>query len=170
VAGHHHLSWLVGTTASLGMLIAIGVWWIYFDFLSQHIPITKRATAYGWIYLHVPVTIGIVAAGAAVLNVVEHAGQPLTTEVRWVLVGAIAIALTSIALLMRTIQIPKEHQQIYRRGFIVTLVPGCIILLLGFSGLHTIPLLVVLNLLLLTPVIYGVVVWIKVSGAREIPM
>jgi low temperature requirement protein LtrA len=31
VAGHHHLNWLVGVTAGLGMLIAIGMWWIYFD-------------------------------------------------------------------------------------------------------------------------------------------
>jgi low temperature requirement protein LtrA len=26
VAGHHHLSWLVGATAGLGMLVAIGLW------------------------------------------------------------------------------------------------------------------------------------------------
>jgi hypothetical protein len=38
----------------------------------------------------------------------------------------------------------------------------------GFSGLNTIPLLMVLILLLLTPVIYGVIVWIRVLGAEEI--
>lgn len=37
--------------------------------------------------LHVPLTVGIVMTGAAVLNVVEHAGEPLTPEVRWLLVG-----------------------------------------------------------------------------------
>jgi low temperature requirement protein LtrA len=168
VAGHHQLSWLVGVTAALGMLIAIGIWWIYFDFLSEHLPITRRAKTFAWMYLHLPMTIGIVAVGAAVLNVVEHAGQPLTTEVRWLLVSAIAIALISIALLMRTISIPEEHQRIYHWGVIATLVSGVIILLLGFSGLSTIPLLSVLILLLLTPVIYGVAVWIKVVSAREL--
>ena len=34
ITGHHHLNWLVGATAALGMLIAIGIWWVYFDFLS----------------------------------------------------------------------------------------------------------------------------------------
>jgi low temperature requirement protein LtrA len=168
LAGHHHLSWLVCVTAALGMLIAIGIWWVYFDFVSQRMPITRRAQTYGWMYLHLPMTIGIVAVGAAVLNVVEHAGQPLTTEVRWLLVGAIAIALISIALLMRTIQIPEQHQRIYRWGCIATIVSGVIILLLGFSGLSTIPLLSVLILLLLTPVIYGVAVWIKVVSSRGI--
>jgi low temperature requirement protein LtrA len=168
VAGQHHLSWLVGATAALGMLIAIGVWWVYFDFVSQHRPIDMPSKTFGWMYLHLPMTIGIVATGAAVLNVVEHAGEPLTTAVRWLLVGAIAVALISVALLMRSIQISEEYGQIYRRGGVVTLASGFVILLLGFSGLNTISLLVVLILLLLTPVLYGVMVWIKLLGAGEI--
>ena len=38
VAGHHHLNPAVGTTAGLGMLIAIGLWWVYFDSVSHHLP------------------------------------------------------------------------------------------------------------------------------------
>jgi low temperature requirement protein LtrA len=38
VSEHHHLSWLVGGTAALGTLIAIGLWWVYFDFVSHHLP------------------------------------------------------------------------------------------------------------------------------------
>jgi low temperature requirement protein LtrA len=167
VAGHHHLSWLVGGTAALGMLIAIGLWWVYFDFVSHHKPMTGPAATFGWMYLHLSMTTGIVATGAAVLNVVEHAGESLPPEVRWLLVGAIAVALISTAVLMRSIQIPAEHRQIYRRGGIVTFISGVIILLLGFSGLNTIPLLVLLILLLLTPVIYGVTVWIRVLGQEE---
>lgn len=170
LAGHHHLTWLVGITAALGMLIAIGLWWVYFDFVSQHMPIDTPSKTLGWMYLHVPMTIGIAATGAAVLNVVEHAGEPLSLEVRWLLVGAIGLALISIALLMRSIQIPKEYQQLYRWGGIVTLVLGIIILLLGFSGLEIIPLLVLLILLLLTPVIYGVTVWVKLLVAEDIPI
>jgi hypothetical protein len=94
-------------------------------------------------------TMGIAATGAVVLNVVEHAGEPLTSEVRWLLVGAIALALVCIAILMRTIQIPAEHYRMYRTGGIVTFISGLIILLLGFSGLSAIPLLIVLNLLML---------------------
>src|SRR4030095_14042487 len=41
VAQHPHLSWLAGGTAFLGMLIAIGLWWVYFDFVSGRPPIRR---------------------------------------------------------------------------------------------------------------------------------
>jgi low temperature requirement protein LtrA len=168
VAGHHHLTWGVGITAALGMLIAIGIWWVYFDFVSHHKPIDKVTKTITWLNLHLPMTIGIAAAGAAVFNVVEHAGEPLPPEVRWLLVGAVGLALISIAVLMRSIQIPDEHFPLYRGGGIVTLISGVLILLLGLSGLSTMPLLVVVIVLLLTPVLYGVVVWVRLLGGEEI--
>jgi low temperature requirement protein LtrA len=170
VAGHHHLSWLVGGTAALGMLIAIGMWWIYFDFVSHHAPVAGQGTIARWLYLHLPMTMGIAATGAAVLNVVEHAGEPLTTEVRWLLVGAIALALVCIAILMRTIQIPPEYYRAYRTGGIVTFTSGLVILLLGFSSLSTIPLLIVLIIVMLAPVFYGLKVWIQMLGGEEITL
>jgi low temperature requirement protein LtrA len=108
VSEHHHLSWLVGGTAALGTLIAIGLWWIYFDFVSHHPPHSNLAMLSAWYYAHLPLTMGIAAVGAAVLNVVEHVGEHLPAEVRWLLVGA--VALISVALLMRVIQTPKEYQ------------------------------------------------------------
>ena len=50
---------------------------------------------------------------------------------------------------------------------IVTFILGVVTLLLGFSDLDTIPLLVVI-LLLLTPVLYGLIVWLTVPGEEEI--
>jgi low temperature requirement protein LtrA len=116
VAGYHHLSWLVGGTAALGMLIAIGLWWVYFDSVSHHMPQPGRLTVSGWMYLHLPMTMGIAAVGAAVVNVVEHTGEPLPAEVRWLLVGAIAVVLMSIALLVRTIQASEEVRAVNRSG------------------------------------------------------
>jgi low temperature requirement protein LtrA len=168
VAGHHHLTWTVGVIAALGMLIAIGLWWLYFDFISQHTPKSGRSKVVTWMYLHLFMTMGIVATGAATLNVVEHAGEHLPAEVRWLLVGAISLTLATIALLMRIIQIPDEHFRVYRTAGIVTFVSSIIILLLGFSGLTAIPLLIILILLMLAPVFYGLKVWIQMLGAEEI--
>ncbi len=164
----HNLNWLVGGTAVLGMLIAIGVWWLYFDFVSHRLPAPKRATTFGRLYLHLPMTAGIAAAGAGVLNVIAHTGEYLPIGVRWLLVGSIAVSLISIAFMMRTIQISKEHQRIYRVGGMATLLSGIIILLLGFSSLGTIPLLIIMILLMLTPVFYGVKALIRIPGAGEI--
>jgi len=168
VSAHHQLSWVVGITAVLGMLIAIGLWWLYFDAISQHQPIDTLSKTMGWMYLHLPMTAGIVATGAAVFNVVEEVGEPLEPETRWLLVGAVAVALISNAVLMRSIQIPEVYFQLYRRSGIVTFISGVIILLLGLTNLNTIPLMVIVIILMLAPVLYGIVVWVNLRGAEEI--
>jgi low temperature requirement protein LtrA len=135
VAGHHHLSPLVGATAALGMLVAIGLWWVYFDLVSHHLPRPDRITVSGWMYLHLPMTMGIAAVGAAILNVVEHAGKPLPAEVRWLLVGATAVVLVSVALLARTIQVSEENRLVHRAAGRALLLSSLIIVLLGFANL-----------------------------------
>jgi low temperature requirement protein LtrA len=170
VGEHHHLSWMVGITAVLGILIAIGLWWLYFDAISQHLPINTQSKTLGWMYLHLPMTAGIVATGASVFNVVEEAGEPLAPEIRWLLVGAIALALISNAVLMRSIQIPEVYFQLYRRSGIATFTSGVIVLLLGFSSLDTIPLLIIVIIFMLAPVIFGIAVWVNLRRAEEIPI
>lgn len=168
VAGHHHLSWAVGVTAALGMVIAIGLWWVYFDFISHRLPLPGITNAGRWIYLHLPMTLGITAVGATVFNLVEHTGEPLSDSVRWLLSGSMTLALVCIAILMRSILVREDLFPYYRRGGMVTLVSAFLILFLGLTGLKTIPLLVATVMLLLIPVIYGVVVWIKAFGGQEI--
>ena len=168
VADHEHLDWAIGAIAALGMLIAIGLWWLYFDFVSQRHPTPGRTLA--WIYLHLPTTMGIAASGAATLNVIENGVEPLPQEVRCLLVVTIALTWISIALLMKTLNLLDEHRRLYRTGEILTLVAAVVILGLGFTSVSTIPLLVLLNLLMLAPVFWGLRVWIDVFGAAEIKL
>ena len=111
--------------------------------------------------------MSIAAVGAVVLNVVMHVGELLPMEARWLLVVAIAIALFSIALLMRTIQISKQYLRARRIANMFTLFAGVLILPLGFFRLNTIPLLGMLILLMLAPVISGFWLWIKMFGVAE---
>lgn len=166
VAGHHSLNWVVGATAMLGMLIAIGLWWLYFDYVAGRLPRARGGTL-EWMYLHLPATAGIVASGAATLRVVEHAGEPLPTEVRWLLVATVSMTLISVALLMRTLELPTEHQPLYRIAAVITVASATAILGLGFTSLPTIPMLVAINLLMLLPVLWGLKVWIDMFGADE---
>ena len=168
VAEHPSLSWLVGRTAFLGMIIAIGLWWIYFDFVSGRPPIPRTMEQMSWIYLHLPVAMGITIVGAGILNVVEHSGESLPDEVRWLLVGAIATVLVSIALIMKGLKLPENQRRLYRSGARLMFIAGLIVVLSGLTPLGTIPLLLVLIALLLTPVVYGVLVWIKVFDSREL--
>jgi low temperature requirement protein LtrA len=168
VAGHVHLSWQVGGTALLGMVVAIGLWWVYFDFISGRPPYTRTATSLGWIYLHLPVAVGIAAAGASMLNVIEHTDEPLPGEVRWLMVGAVALVLASIALIMRILDFPESYHRFYQDGSRVMLVSGALVAGLGLTTLDSIPLLLALSLLLLLPVAYGILIWIKVFDAQDL--
>lgn len=132
---------------------------MYFDFVSHHLPRPGISMISGWFYLHLPLTMGIAAVGAAVFNVVEHAGEHLPSEVRWLLVAAIGITLISIALLMRIIQLSPELQHTHRVAGRVMLISTFLILLLGFSSLDTIPLLIAMILLLLAPVFFTFQAW-----------
>jgi low temperature requirement protein LtrA len=164
LAEHPQLNWEAGITAVLGMGIAIGIWWFYFDAISHHSPRPGQNMTLTWMSLHLPLTIGIVAVGAAVLNVVENAGEALPVSVRWLLVGACALVLVIIPLLMETIRIPNEHQPLYRRGRRAGLAAAVFIALLGFTNLGTIPLLIGVSLLLLAPVFYSLLAWIELVG------
>jgi low temperature requirement protein LtrA len=162
------LSWRIGGIAFLGMMIAIGLWWIYFDFVSGRLPIARINKTLWWIYLHLPVTMGIAAIGASILNVLEHADEPLPAEVRWLLVGAITTALISISLILKSLNLPEDQRSLYRTGARVTFVAGVVVFLAGLVPIGTIPLLLALIVLLLAPVLYGILVWIKVFDAREL--
>ena len=161
VAGHHDLTLQVGIIGGVGMLIAVGLWWVYFDFVSHRMPHNNMRYYMMWMYIHLPMTIGIATTGAAVLNVVEHAGEQLPTEVRWLLVGAIAIALVSIAILIQLLERDESAEQTRRIGQVAMLISSVLIVVLGFTNLQTIPLLILIVLLMLTPIFFGFISWVK---------
>lgn len=167
VAEHPHLSWLAGGSGFLGMLIAIGLWWVYFDFVSGYAPVPRTGMQLLWVYLHLPITMGITAVGAGILNVVEHAGEPLPKAVHWLLVGAIAVALVSIGIILKSLNLTDDLRRVYRTGAHITFIAGILVLIAGFLPIGTTALLLVLIALLLAPVLYGILVWIKVFDAEE---
>jgi low temperature requirement protein LtrA len=166
VSGHQNLSWQVDGTAALGTLIPISLWWVYFDFVSHHRPHANAATVSVWMYLHLPLTMGIATIGAAVLNMVEHSGEHLPTEVRWLLVSAVATTLIATTALLTTVQLSPERQWTRRMGGRVMLVSAVVIALLGFANLKTIPLQIILVLLMLAPVFSAFRVWVEMQGER----
>ncbi|MXZ25028.1 MAG: low temperature requirement protein A [Caldilineaceae bacterium SB0665_bin_21] len=165
VLEHSHLSWQVGGTAALGMVIAVGIWWVYFDFVSNRLPRANRVSTLAWTYLHLPVTIGIASVGAALLNVVEHGQHALPDAVHWLLVGAIASTLLGIALLMWVMHLSEDELRGYRRAKHIVLLAGIVAAALGFVRLDTPTVLAILAVLLLVPA--AMVFLLKPSGAAS---
>lgn len=166
IAEHEKLTWEVGAIAALSMLIAFGIWWLYFDTVSHRLP-RQRIWSAIWMYTHLPVTAGIAMIGAANLNIVEHAGEMLPEAVRWLLVVAIIIVLLGIALLIQAVQ-PHEHfERAYRNTQRAMVSISVIIILLGFTTIETIPLIACVVALLFIPIIVGLVNWSQISEMRS---
>jgi low temperature requirement protein LtrA len=167
VAVHHHLTVEILATGALGMALAFALWWLYFDFVSHRMPSPGQSSLIRWAYLHLPMTMGIAAVGTAVLNVVEHAGEPLPAEARWLLVGATSVAVAMIALLTKVIVVPEGYEDAYVAGRWAMAGAALVILLLGFSGIRAVALLGTATVLLLAPVFFALRVWVRVELARR---
>jgi low temperature requirement protein LtrA len=143
----------------LGVLVAIGLWWIYFDLVSSRAPISRWTQV--WLNLHLPLVIAMAAGGAGVLNTVEHAGQPLPDAVRWLLVGSLAAAMLSVALITGTLEARRKHPQIYRTAQAALLGSVALSLGVGLTDWGAKGSLTALVVLLLAPVGASLVVWLR---------
>jgi low temperature requirement protein LtrA len=100
--------------AVFGMLLAFAFWWLYFDFVSHHIPVNESRLFGTWIAWHLPASAAIVAAGAAVVSLVEHAEESHTpTPTAWLLAGATSIFLVSLVGVSQTL----PHYRAENHGF-----------------------------------------------------
>jgi hypothetical protein len=111
--------------------------------------------------------MGIATVGASVFYLVEHAVEHLHTEKRWLLVLAVAVTLVNVAVLTRTIQLDQVQHAVIRAGRRVMLVSAGLILLLGFTGLETIPLLIAVAVLLLAPIFFAFRVWLELLDQAD---
>ena len=147
----------------LGVLVAIGLWWIYFDLVSHREPLPKRTQL--WLYLHLPLVVAIAAGGAGVLNTIGHEANALPDEVRWLLAGSLAAALVSVALITATLQVRAEAPELYRSVDVVLIVCAGLCLGVGLTNWGAKGSLTALALLLLAPIAVGILVWLKHTAA-----
>ena len=106
VAGVSHANWSLRhvVTATTGIGIATAIWWMYFDNTSG--TVVRRTAAIRhtwrpttWIYTHLLLAAAVAALGVALELAVENAGGGAMPDLaRWLLVGATAVALGSMAL------------------------------------------------------------------------
>jgi low temperature requirement protein LtrA len=143
----------------LGVLVAVGLWWIYFDLISHRRPVSRRTQL--WLYLHLPLVISIAAGGAGVLNTVEHADVPVPEEVRWLLVGSLAVALLSIVALTRTLEDRPRALSLYRSAENAAIASAVLCLAIGLTDWSAKATLSAMVVLLLMPVGAGILVWAK---------
>lgn len=111
-----------------GLIIAFSWWWVYFDNLGgTPIQITRTHGKVGvvnlWLYTHLPLVIGITAAGVGVEQILlSKPTLALPDSQRWLICGSVALCSLAVSILHRfgVIRYCKIRSQ-YRLGGAVVL-------------------------------------------------
>lgn len=116
------------------LVIAVSLWWIYFDDIGgSQIKNSKFAFNF-WLYGHIPLHGSIVALGVGLLHVVSRdLSDPVDGPTRWLLCSSLALAFASVALLdWATVRSQAEMSERVRRD--ARLASAALILLLAPAG------------------------------------
>ena len=97
MTGVKELDFRTVATGVLGLSIAFGFWWTYFDYVGRRLPRQDAASLALWLYSHLPVALAVAAAGAGMVSLVEHAGDARTPAASaWLLAGSVSALLIAV--------------------------------------------------------------------------
>jgi len=112
-----------------------------------------------WMYIHVPLIVGIAGAGAAVLAAVERVGEPASSEVRWLMVGTVALVLACLAGLTHSVDALPGGDRAGRSAELSLIVSALAILALGLASTSAGWTIAWILLVLLIPICFSIGVW-----------
>jgi low temperature requirement protein LtrA len=119
-------------TGSLAMVIGFGLWWIYFDLVGRRLPRTG-GVIWTWMLSHLPIQLAIVAAGAAIVSLIEHAHDGSTPRaIALLLGGSVATGLLALILTERALEDAIRLDAVYRPLGAVLAAGAAIALLAGW--------------------------------------
>ena len=102
-------------TGLLGLIVGFGIWWTYFDYIGRRFPGERRLDVARWTLGHLPISMSIAAGGAALVSLVEHAGEPAApVAATWLLSGSVALGLLSMAQVMGSLRDFGRLRTLYR--------------------------------------------------------
>src|SRR6185312_16218502 len=84
-------------TGILGLSIAFGFWWTYFDFVGRRLPRQDGGSLALWLYSQLPIAVAVAAAGAGMVSLIEHAADARTPgPTSWLLAGSVSALLSAL--------------------------------------------------------------------------
>ena len=110
VNGISEVSWSMGgaIAAGFGFVAAFTLWWLYFEnslgkAIEKARNTGKLLILQVWLYGHLPLVIGLAAAGIGVEHIVTSpGGWALPDNERWLMAGSVALCYVALAVLHRT--------------------------------------------------------------------
>jgi low temperature requirement protein LtrA len=130
----HHLGLINALYGVTALVVAAGLWWMYFDNVRGSVVRRTWIAGQVWVYTHLPLLIAITAYGVAAKKIVLlEDGHDLDSQYRWLLSGAVAVALLAIAVLDLT-HTESARDVVHNRIALSRFVGGIVILGLGLIG------------------------------------
>lgn len=152
-----------GLIGALGIGIAVGIWWLYFDFISRRLNKKGFWPNQMYTYLHIPLVMSIAAAGAVLREMIVHNYEPLDDISRWIFVGAVASAVAIVSILVRMVrQDSTAIQSFVGKASKIMFVCAAAIFALGLTNLGYVALLLSVFILMLLPIFYAITTWIRI--------
>ncbi len=111
-AGLHGVTLSVMVTITLGLVLAFGMWWLYFGHTSHRRENLSLNQVAVYVWMHLPLVIGLAAMGAATLNVVAHGTHDVPDEALWLACGALAAALFSMGIIRMALEGPARYMSV----------------------------------------------------------
>jgi low temperature requirement protein LtrA len=120
-------------TGLLGLFVGFGFWWSYFDIVGRRMPQSSGPATVRWLLCHLPITLAIAAAGAAMTSLIEHAHDPsVPAPTAWLLAGAVAVGLTALVPTALALEDAQRLPEVYRKIATTLLVGALAALLAGW--------------------------------------
>ncbi len=155
-------------TGLLCLTVGFAFWWTYFDFAGSRAPRPNGPTRALWITGHLPVTMAIAAAGAAMVSLVEHAGDGRTpAPTAWLISGSVALGLVALVGVLATLADATRLASVYRTVMGILAASAGVALLLGWLRPRPWLLALGLSLLLMAVWIIAIFRWVRYTDADE---
>ena len=171
--GEVTLDLITMATGLFALVVGFGLWWVFFDFVGRRLPRGDAGSFTRWMMSHLPVTLAIAAAGAAMVSLIHHAHDAATpSATAWLLAGSVAVVLLSLEVTVRTLVAYERLASVYRPISVAMLVGAGAALTIGW--LQPTPWLLAFLLGLILALVWLVAVdrWLRVreavvAGARS---
>jgi low temperature requirement protein LtrA len=105
----------VTVTGMIALVVGFGFWWIYFDLVGRRMPRHDGRSLIRWMMSHLPITLSIAAAGAAMESLIAHASDARTpAPTAWLLSGSVALGLVAVTVAEQALADADRLAVVYR--------------------------------------------------------
>jgi low temperature requirement protein LtrA len=121
-------------TGVLGLSIAFGFWWTYFDYVGRRLPRQDAGSLVLWLYSQLPIALAVAAAGAGMVSLIEHAADARTPEASsWLLAGSVSALLVALVATIVSLVDYRRLAALYRPLAVALLLGAAAALAIGWA-------------------------------------